>query len=301
MADWLKKFDVHVKALDGVRKRTLPGAILTLASSTFIVLLCFSELLVFSSVKTVHHMTVDSAAAEQQSVRISLHATFPHLACDSMNLEVEATRGDPTMDVVNSIVKTPVGEGGCSLKGELVVGKVGGNFHISTGMAGLPNSPVLQLSSGLMSATSLMGHFQGVNMSHTIHHLSFGPDFPGRSNPLEEVTNVVSTDVGQYQFHIKVIPTVYKYLRRSPVHSHQFSISEQFVKLDLMSALKASSAPGIFFYYDFYPVMVEYDEEKVSILQFLTRICGIIGGIFTVSGLIDGFLHQSYQQLKKAA
>ena len=46
MADWLKKFDVHVKALDGVRKRTLPGAILTLASSTLIVLLCFSELVI---------------------------------------------------------------------------------------------------------------------------------------------------------------------------------------------------------------------------------------------------------------
>ena len=188
-------------------------------------------------------MTVDSAAAEQQSVRISLHATFPHLACDSTNLEVEATRGDPTMDVVNSIVKTPAGDGGCSLKGELVVGKVGGNFHISTGMAGLSNSPVLQLSSGLMSATSLMGNFKGVNMSHTIHHLSFGPNFPGRSNPLEEVTNVVSTDVGQYQFHIKVIPTVYKYLRRSPVHSHQYSLSEQFVKLDLMSVRDRPRSP----------------------------------------------------------
>ena len=41
--------------------------------------------------------------------------------------------------------------------------------------------------------------------------------------------------------------------------------------------------PGIYFYYDFYPVMVEYQEEKRSFLQFMTRVCAIVGGMFALS------------------
>lgn len=40
---------------------------------------------------------------------------------------------------------------------------------------------------------------------------------------------------------------------------------------------------GIHFFYDFYPIMVEYAEKKTSFLQFLTSVCAIVGGIFTVS------------------
>merc|ERR1719231_1806064 len=116
---------------------------------------------------------------------------------------------------------------------------------------------MLQLGGGLLSTT---GGMKGVNLSHTIHHLSFGDAFPGMSNPLHEVVNLIPTDVGQYQFHLKVIPTVYKPLRKGPIYSNQYSLSEQFVKLDLLSVLKSQTTPGIYFYYDFYPVMVEYHE-----------------------------------------
>lgn len=40
---------------------------------------------------------------------------------------------------------------------------------------------------------------------------------------------------------------------------------------------------GIHFFYDFYPIMVEYSERKTSFLQFVTSVAAIVGGIFTVS------------------
>lgn len=43
------------------------------------------------------------------------------------------------------------------------------------------------------------------------------------------------------------------------------------------------NAPGIHFFYDFYPVMVEYTHKKTSFLQFLTSVFAVIGGIFTIS------------------
>jgi hypothetical protein len=106
-------------------------------------------------------------------------------------------------DTENKVVKTPAGEG-CSLKGDLVVAKVGGNFHIATGTLGMNRSPLIMLTGGLFGMLGSAGAFSGANLSHTIHHLSFGDNFPGLANPLHEVTNIVPIDVGQYQFHIKV-------------------------------------------------------------------------------------------------
>jgi len=244
----------------------------------------------------VNHLSVD-VTSPTDTVKISLHATFFHLSCDDINLDLEATRGDAIGDGEDTVAKVPVGEG-CSLKGDLVVAKVGGNFHISTGTLGMGNAPMIQLMGGMLLSSGV-GAFKGANISHTIHHLSFGEDFPGMSTPLKEVTNIVPTDVGQYQFHLKVIPTVYKPLGRSTKISNQYSLNEQFVRLDLLSALQSSSAPGVYFYYDFYPVQVEYLETKPSFLQFITRVCGIIGGIFTVAGVIDGILHRANEQMKK--
>jgi hypothetical protein len=45
--------------------------------------------------------------------------------------------------------------------------------------------------------------------------------------------------------------------------------------------------------------MVEYHEKKPSFLQFTTRVCGIIGGIFTVAGVLDSILHRANEQMKK--
>jgi len=49
--------------------------------------------------------------------------------------------------------------------------------------------------------------------------------------------------------------------------------------------------------YDFSPNVVSYREELQSLDKFLVRVCGIIGGIFSVAGIIDAVVHQSLQKL----
>ena len=97
-----------------------------------------------------------------------------------------------------------------------------------------------------------------------------------------------------------MIPTIYRPLRGAPVYSNSYSMHEQFVRLDLLSAMQAASQPGIYFNYDFYPVMVELVETKPSFLHFLTRVCGIIGGIVAAVGVLDSIIHRANEQLKKA-
>jgi hypothetical protein len=44
---------------------------------------------------------------------------------------------------------------------------------------------------------------------------------------------------------------------------------------------------------------VQFAETKTSFAHFLTSVCAIVGGVFTVSGLVDSFLYHGHRVLKK--
>lgn len=49
---------------------------------------------------------------------------------------------------------------------------------------------------------------------------------------------------------------------------------------------------GVFFIYDISPIMVKFSEKKKSLTYFLTSLCAIVGGVFTVAGIIDSAIYQ---------
>lgn len=56
---------------------------------------------------------------------------------------------------------------------------------------------------------------------------------------------------------------------------------------------------GVFFMYDLSPMLVQMTEHRRSLAHFLTGVCAIIGGVFTVAGMLDGMLYHSTRALKK--
>jgi hypothetical protein len=46
-------------------------------------------------------------------------------------------------------------------------------------------------------------------------------------------------------------------------------------------------------------LQVKFVEERVSFLHFLTNVCAIMGGVFTVSGIIDSFIYHGHRAIKK--
>ena len=48
-------------------------------------------------------------------------------------------------------------------------------------------------------------------------------------------------------------------------------------------------------------VMVVMKEETQSFSSFVTKICAVIGGIYTVVGLLDSVLYHTAENLKKMA
>ena len=49
------------------------------------------------------------------------------------------------------------------------------------------------------------------------------------------------------------------------------------------------------------PVTVKYWQFKENLLHFLIQICAIIGGIFSVTGIIDALIHKSIAAILRKA
>jgi hypothetical protein len=167
----------------------------------------------------------------------------------------------------------------CRIHGEMGVKKVAGNFHITTGR----------------SVAHAMGHAHldlmvprdMVNFSHRIDRLSFGPPVPGGINPLDSSMKLAPALRHMFQYYLRVVPTKFSTLERT-MSTNQFSVTE---KNRTINHRKGShGAPGIFFKYDLTAMSVEIEEKRQSFVQFLVRLCGIVGGIFATSGMIHALV-----------
>ncbi|KAK6135408.1 hypothetical protein DH2020_030848 [Rehmannia glutinosa] len=133
-------------------------------------------------------------------------------------------------------------------------------------------------------------------ISHKINKLSFGDSIPGIVNPLDGVQWVQEMPNGVYQYFIKVVPTIYTNIRGHTIQSNQFSVTEHYKSSE---EDHFRSLPGVFFFYDLSPIKVTFTEEHASFLHFLTHICAIVGGIFTVAGIVDSFIYHGQKAIKK--
>lgn len=57
--------------------------------------------------------------------------------------------------------------------------------------------------------------------------------------------------------------------------------------------------PGMFVYYELSPIMVKMEEQYRSTMHFLTSVCAIVGGLFTVAGIIDSVIYHGGRAVKK--
>lgn len=55
-----------------------------------------------------------------------------------------------------------------------------------------------------------------------------------------------------------------------------------------MNTLHTHTHTGCFVFYDLSPIKVHIIESRSSFLHYLTNLCAIVGGVFAVSGLLDG-------------
>ena len=55
----------------------------------------------------------------------------------------------------------------------------------------------------------------------------------------------------------------------------------------------------LMFRYDLNPITVRYHETRPPLYHFLTTVCAIVGGTFTVAGIIDSCIFSATEIFKK--
>ncbi|CAG8519296.1 7769_t:CDS:2 [Paraglomus brasilianum] len=189
---------------------------------------------------------------------------------------------------------------GCNLAGSVRVKKVAGNFHFAPGKSFERNHVHVHDIQPFLS-DDIKHEF-----THIIHHMSYGPFVESVVNPLDGTSKIVDSGNFQFQYFLKVVATQFHYLNGDSVYTNQFSVTEYernlSQKQDNSKAYmhnKHGGLPGVFFYYDISPMLIINREHQKSFTHFMTGICAIVGGIFTVAGILDGFIYSAEKTLKK--
>jgi len=98
--------------------------------------------------------------------------------------------------------KSEEGEGeGCNVHGLVSLDSGGGSFHLAPGRE---MNPAMDPSDIGSIFDLLLRTFEQFNMTHTVHKIRFGDEFPGNKNQLDGEDRVIADGYGMYQYYFKV-------------------------------------------------------------------------------------------------
>ncbi|KAI1792104.1 endoplasmic reticulum vesicle transporter-domain-containing protein [Ganoderma leucocontextum] len=153
----------------------------------------------------------------------------------------------------------------CRIYGTIAAKRVTANLHITT------------LGHGYASHEHVDHRL--MNLSHVITEFSFGPYFPDITQPLDSSFEMAYDPFVAYQYFLHVVPTTYVPPRSKPLNTNQYSVTHYTRVLD-----HHRGTPGIFFKFDLEPLHLTIYQRTTTLVQFLIRVVGVVGGVFVCMG-----------------
>ncbi|XP_076439528.1 endoplasmic reticulum-Golgi intermediate compartment protein 1-like [Babylonia areolata] len=278
----IRRFDIYRKIPKDLTRPTVTGAVISMCSVLFLLFLMVSELSLFISVDLQSELTVEDPVTHTQKIPVFLNVTLLRITCDYLGLDIQDDMGRHDIGFAENTTKTPAGQG-CHFESHFQINKVPGNFHISTHSA--RQQPEV------------------TDMSHVLHKVRFGMDLgsgkdvEGSFNPLESVDKSKSAPIVSHDYVLRVVPTVYEDISGKVHFPFQYTYS---AKEAVVYNKAGKVIPAIWFHYQLSPITVRYRETRQPFYTFLTTICAIIGGTFTVAGIVDSLLFSAAEVFRKA-
>ncbi|CAF2245267.1 hypothetical protein BRARA_H01526 [Brassica rapa] len=195
-------------------------------------------------------------------------------------------------DNASKTLKKAPSTGGCQIEGYMRVKKVPGNLMVSA------------RSESHSFDTSQM------NMSHVVNHLSFGkrilpeafsnlkrlaPYLGGSHNRLDDRSFINQHDLGPnvtIEHYLQIVKT-------EVLKSNGHAMIEEYEYTAHSSVAHTYYLPVAKFHFELSAMQVLITENSKSFSHFITNVCAIIGGVFTVAGILDSILHQTMTLMKK--
>jgi len=135
-------------------------------------------------------------------------------------------------------------------------------------------------------------------LTHKINHLSFGQEDEFKIvkslfnqnqdtlSPLDGRRKETGTETKKiYEYYLKVVPTTFIDLNKNTYEVHQFTTNDNEYNSQML-------LPAIFFRYDLSAITVKNEQVKESAFHFFVQICAIIGGVFTVVGILHSLANK---------
>lgn len=180
------------------------------------------------------------------------------------------------------------GPEGCMIAGVLKVKKVPGNFHVN------------------LHSKKFSQHPELINATHYIDNLWFGE--PLNYNMFSTLPASVRAEIAAqrlegkafvathtnqtYVHYLKLVTSTYKKPGRPDISLYKYSAHSNEYQ-------ETNGVPSVMIRYDLSPMSVSVTESHMPFYHFITNACAIIGGVFTVIGLIDSMVHQLVTSLNK--
>ncbi|EGV60967.1 hypothetical protein PSN45_002302 [Yamadazyma tenuis] len=316
----VRTFDAFPKVDSEHTVRSLRGALSTIATYFFALVILWVEVGGFLGGYVDHQFVVDDQIRTNLSINIDMTVTMPcelihtnvvditddrFLAAELLNFEGVHFFAPPQFFRINSQNKeyeTPDLD-------HVMRENIRAEFYISgqkiNQVAGAPachifgTIPVNHVqgefhitAKGVGYQDSLHTPWERMNFSHVIQEFSFGTFYPMIDNPLDMSGKITHESLQSYKYYSNVVPTLYERLG-IVVDTNQYSISEQHLVIRKDSNGRIYSPPGIFFKYEFEPIKLTIVEKRLPFIQFVARLGTILGGLL----ILAGYVFRMYERL----
>ncbi|CAF0952167.1 unnamed protein product [Adineta ricciae] len=283
----IRRFDIYRKIPKDLTQPTNTGAAISLACISFISTLLLIELYYFITPEVVSELFVDipeSGNADRIPVHIDISVL--NIGCEYVGIDIQDDLGRHEVGFIDNTLKTPENNGaGCRINASFKINRVPGNFHIST------HSAASQPANG--------------DMKHVIHELTFGDSIKGfrqipnrkAFHPLRRFNNTNRPSHASHDYLLKIVPTIYEDLQSTRRYPYQFTFF--YREYSPYQPHGGGMIPAIWFRYDIMPITVKYTEHRQKFYTFITSICAIVGGSFTVASIIDSLIFTASELFKK--
>lgn len=279
-----RRLDIYRKVPKDLTQPTAAGAAISISCCFFIIMLLISEFVSFIHVDIVSELYV---ADPQEGDRIPVHLEIklPKMECQYIGLDIQDEMGRHEVGLVENSDKLPIENGnGCLFTVGFSINKVPGNFHVSTHAASSqPPNP---------------------DMSHEVISLRFGQDVSKQAAgkaafaTLDGKSKLDKNALSSHDYIMKVVPSVYETINGDVLYSYQYTSAYK----DYISYGHGHRVmPAIWFRYEHTPITVKYTERRQPFYHFITMVCAIVGGTFTVASIVDSLVFSATEMYKKHA
>eukprot|EP00271_Cylindrocystis_brebissonii_P017873 TRINITY_DN4849_c0_g1_i2.p1 TRINITY_DN4849_c0_g1~~TRINITY_DN4849_c0_g1_i2.p1 ORF type:complete len:328 (+),score=44.75 TRINITY_DN4849_c0_g1_i2:107-1090(+) len=204
---------------------------------------------------------------------------------------------DKSGDAHKDVARKAPQAGGCNIEGFLLVKKVPGNLMVHANSGAHSFDPA------------------STNLSHFVHSFKFGPHLnsrninkiarllphlPAKKSRLERTFFLSGQSNVTHDHFLQVVKTDLMPLGESPLfHLNPNPALQSYDYTSHSHTLQTPNVPVARFHYELSPMQILISEDRRSFSHFITNLCAIIGGVFTVAGILDSVLHGAATVLKK--